>query len=142
MLARFESRLGRIELLELLRRLARCSLGSDGCSPENLANTLRTSVSEMTALSFPEMRVPAMADAGTAVAGAAWGGTGEVGTVDGLGNGPLLADGALPRKLCGPMSGVAGAEGDGDDDSTTHMRWDLVATSLATVCASVEYGLT
>ena len=42
----------------------------------------------------------------------------------------------------GPSSGVAGAEGEGEADSTTHMRCDLVATSLATVCASVEYGLT
>lgn len=69
MLARFESKLGRIELLELLRRRARCSLGSVGCKPENLANTLRTSVSEITPFNLPEMRVPAIADAGTAAVG-------------------------------------------------------------------------
>lgn len=34
------------------------------------------------------------------------------------------------------------AEGDGDAASTTHIRWDRVATSLATVCARVEKGVT
>lgn len=34
------------------------------------------------------------------------------------------------------------AEGDGDATSTTHIRWERVATSLATVCASVEKGVT
>jgi len=38
----------------------------------------------------------------------------------------------------GVRSGVAGALGEGDADSTTHIRWLWVATSLATVCASVE----
>ncbi len=38
----------------------------------------------------------------------------------------------------GASRGVAGALGDGDADSTTHMRWELVATSLATVWARVE----
>jgi hypothetical protein len=45
-------------------------------------------------------------------------------------------------KTVGPKSGVAGAEGEGEGDSTTHMRCDLVATNLATVWASEEYGLT
>lgn len=38
----------------------------------------------------------------------------------------------------GPRSGVAGALGLGEADSTTHMRWERVATSFATVCARVE----
>lgn len=38
----------------------------------------------------------------------------------------------------GVASGVAGAEGDGEAASTTHIRWDRVATSFATVCARVE----
>jgi hypothetical protein len=42
----------------------------------------------------------------------------------------------------GVANGVAGAEGDGEAASTTHMRCERVATSLATVCASVEYGFT
>lgn len=42
----------------------------------------------------------------------------------------------------GPRRGVAGALGLGDADSTTHMRCECVATSLATVWARVEYGLT
>lgn len=42
----------------------------------------------------------------------------------------------------GVASGDAATAGEGGAASTTHIRWDLVATSLATVCASVEYGLT
>lgn len=38
----------------------------------------------------------------------------------------------------GPRRGVAGALADGLADSTTHMRCDRVATSLATVPARVE----
>ena len=42
----------------------------------------------------------------------------------------------------GVASGVAGVDGLGEADSTTHIRWDLVATSFAIVWARVEYGLT
>lgn len=42
----------------------------------------------------------------------------------------------------GPKSGVAGALGLGEALSTTHILCDFVATSFATVCARVEYGLT
>ena len=75
------SMLGRTELLELLRRLARCSPGSCGCRPVNLANTLRMSVSEMTPLSLPEMLAPASADAGMGDRGMdeTVGGSGDVG---------------------------------------------------------------
>lgn len=38
----------------------------------------------------------------------------------------------------GPSRGVAGALGEGLADSTTHIRWERVATSLATVPARVE----
>ena len=40
----------------------------------------------------------------------------------------------------GAMTGVCGADPDGDGWSTIHMRWERVAVSLATVCARVEYG--
>jgi hypothetical protein len=83
MLARDESRLGRTELLELRLRRARCSLGSDGCNPVDFANTFRTSVNEMTPVSLPERRAPAMADAGTAAVGTGDAGTAAVGTGDG-----------------------------------------------------------
>ena len=33
----------------------------------------------------------------------------------------------------GVARGVTEADGEGEDDSTTHIRWDLVATNLATV---------
>lgn len=50
------------------------------------------------------------------------------------------AAGLTPRggATAGAAAGVAGAEGEGDALSTTHIRWLFVATSLATVCASVE----
>lgn len=124
-LARAESKLGRTELLELLRRLARCSQGSDGCSPVDLAKMFKTSVNDITPVSLPDRRAPAMADAGTAVVG-----TGDGGAIPVAGS-PML-------DLCAAISGVAGAEGDGEADSTTHMRCDVVATNFATVCASVE----
>lgn len=38
--------------------------------------------------------------------------------------------------------GVGGPEDDGDSVSTTHILWLRVATSLATVWANVQYGLT
>lgn len=38
----------------------------------------------------------------------------------------------------GAGDGVGGVGGDGDDGSTTHIRWDRVATSLATVWANDE----
>lgn len=114
MLALVKSMLGRMELLELRRRLARCSLGSPGFKPVVLAKILSTSVKEMTPVSFPERHEPASAEAGTAVTGA--------------GDGGAPAD-----EECAESSGVAGADGEGDADSTTHIRCDLVATSLATV---------
>lgn len=83
MLGLAESTLGRTELLELRRRLARCSPGSDGFRPVDLANMLRISVNEMTPVSLPDNRAPAMAEAGTddpaIVAGTAATGTGEGG---------------------------------------------------------------
>lgn len=118
--------LGRIELLELFLRLARWTPGSDGFSPVDLANVFSTSVNETTPLSFPDIRAPIRAEAGTEAAICGDGG----------------AAGAPCVKLAGPVNGVvmgvSGAVGDGDDDSTTHMRCDRVATSFATVWARVE----
>lgn len=45
-------------------------------------------------------------------------------------------------RTAGVVAGVAGAEGDGEEPSTTHILCDFVATSFAVVCASVEEGLT
>lgn len=98
--------LGLTELLELLLRRARCSPGSVGCSPVDLAKMFSTSVNEITPLSRPEMRAPAMAEAGTLACA-----TGDCGAA--------LAGGTA---VAGPSSGVAGAEGEGEADSTTHMR--------------------
>lgn len=103
MLALAKSMLGRIELLELRRRLALCSPGSPGFKPVVLAKRFRTSVSEMTPVNLPERREPAKAEAGTATAGAGDGGA-------------AVDDG------CAASKGVAGVEGDGEADSTTHIR--------------------
>lgn len=84
----------------------------------------------MTPLSLPDSRAPAIAEADTAGAAAGDGGAP-----------PVVVAGA-PGNECGPANGVAGADGDADADSTTHMRCERVATSLATVCANVELGLT
>ena len=53
-LALDDSRLGRTLTLELRRRLERCSLGSDGLRPEDLANMLSMSVSETTPVRRPD----------------------------------------------------------------------------------------
>ena len=58
--------LGLSELLELLRLLARCSLGLKGCSPLCLAKRFRISVREMTPVRRPEIRAPGKAAAETA----------------------------------------------------------------------------
>lgn len=118
--------LGRIELLELFLRLARWTRGSDGFNPVDLANVFRTSVKETTPLSLPDKRAPIIADAGTEAA--IWGEGGAAGT-------PCVK---LDGPVNGVVRGVSGAVGDGDADSTTHIRCDLVATSFATVCARVE----
>lgn len=64
---------------------------------------------ETTPVSFPERRAPAMAEAGT------------VGVDTGDGGAPPPADDPEASDW-GPINGVAGAEGDGEADSTTHMR--------------------
>lgn len=97
-----------------------------------MANKLRMSVSVTTPVRRPERWEPGRADAGT----------------DGEGIcGPAAAgcddEGAeLGTNTVGAIEGVVGAEWDGEADSTTHMRCEFVATSFATVCASVEYGFT
>lgn len=83
------------------------------------------SVSEITPVNRPEILLPGSADAETA---------GNEGTRDGE---------AGVEELCGAstvceVEGVKGVVGEGEAASTTHSRCDLVATSLATVCASVE----
>jgi hypothetical protein len=81
----------------------------------------RMSVSEITPVNRPDKRAPGRDAAGT-VPNADPGRRGDSG-----------AEPRLGARTVGASSGVAGADGDGDADSTTHMRWDWVATSLATV---------
>lgn len=83
----------------------------------------------------PEIPAPGRAAAETADTGKPPLILGDMGLEPGVGG--------LPAKVIeGVERGVAGFEGDGDADSTTHIRWERVATSRATVCANVEYGLT
>jgi hypothetical protein len=83
------------------------------------------SVSDTTPVKRPEMRAPGRAAAETGKA--------------------LLSGGDVGFELAstawvmdGVAKGVAGWEGDGDADSTTHILWLRVATNLATVWARVE----
>ena len=86
-------------------------------------------MSEITPVSRPERRAPGSATADTA--GKAFTNDGEAGTEP-------LGDERTACGVAGVARGVAGVDGDGDWDSTTHIRWALVATILATVCAKVD----
>jgi hypothetical protein len=129
-------------LLELLLRRARlASSGSCGCRPLARANKFNISVRLMTPLIRPDKLAPVMADAemaGIAVPVPAR----LVGAVELTGIGPdcvcgrgVIGDGGT--RLAGVSAGVDGPEDDGDGLSTTHMRCERVATSFATVWASV-----
>jgi hypothetical protein len=129
-------------LLELLLRRARlASSGSWGCSPLAFANRFKTSVKLMTPLSLPDRLAPLMADAEMAGATAPVPAR-CVGDVELTGVGPMcvagrgvMGDGGTRDAGC--SAGVGGPEDEGDGLSTTHMRCERVATSFATVCASV-----
>lgn len=83
----------------------------------------------MTPVRRPEIRAPGKAAAETA--GKALCTVGDAGT-------EVAGEERTAWVMEGVASGVAGAEVDGEAASTTHMRWERVATNLATVCASVE----
>jgi hypothetical protein len=152
-LARALSMLGRTEALELRLLRARCSEGSEGRRPLDLANRFSMSVMDTTPVRRPESRAPGMPPGTPAKF---WPGSGDCGVEELLNGGMMTVGGGevvpppvppevgggaaavVAAGLLGCSRGVAGALGDGEADSTTHMRWDLVATSLATVCPSVE----
>jgi hypothetical protein len=125
----------------LLRRLARrASSGSCGLRPLTLANRFRISVRLITPLSLPDRLAPGIADAEMAGAAAP-----ESGDCDAIGVGIAAGSGVTGDEgtnTAGAMAGVGGPDDAGEGASTTHIRWERVATSLATVCARVEYGLT
>jgi hypothetical protein len=87
------------------------------------------SVSEMTPVRRPEIRAPGRAAAETA---------GKALLRDGDAGVEFTGEERTAWVMEGVANGVTGAEGDGEAASTTHIRWDRVATSLATVCARVE----
>jgi hypothetical protein len=86
-------------------------------------------VSEMTPVSRPDILAPGRAAAETA---------GKAVWMDGEAGVEFAGEERTAWVIDGVASGVAGAEGDGEAASTTHIRWERVATSLATVCARVE----
>ena len=123
-----------LELL-LLRRLLLASSGSIGCSPLALAKRFKISVSETT----PES-LPVIPDVGTAAAVAVLVVAVRIGPC--APDSPGVAGGDKERGGGAMTAGVEGPEEAGDGASTIHMRCERVATSLATVCASVEKGFT
>jgi hypothetical protein len=134
-------------LLELLRLLARrASSGSWGCSPLARANTFKMSVRLITPLSLPDKLAPGIALA--EIAGATAPVPARcVGAVVFTGVGPdsetgrgVIGEGGT--STAGWIAGVEAPEEAGEGVSTTHMRCDRVATSLATVWARVLKGLT
>ena len=109
-----ESMLGLIEELELRLRRERLSLGLKGLRPDWRANRFRMSVNEMTPVNRPEIRAPGREDAETAL-GKAADNAGDTGA-------DTEWDGA--KTACdieGVARGVAGVDGDGEADSTTHI---------------------
>jgi len=109
---RAESILGLIELLELLRLLSRWSFGLSGFKPDCRANRLRTSVREITPVRRPEMRAPGSADAEM----------GNAALRDGDAGVELVLGARTACVIEGVAEGVAGAEGEGEALSTTHIR--------------------
>jgi hypothetical protein len=105
--------LGRTELLELLRLLARWSLGLNGFNPLCLAKRFRISVNEMTPVKRPEILAPGKAAAETA---------GKALVRDGEPGVELAGEERTAWEMEGVASGVGEAEGDGEAASTTHMR--------------------
>lgn len=125
-------------LLELERRLARrASSGSWGWRPLARANRFSRSVRLMTALRRPDSVAPVIALAdmagATAPVPARW-----VGAVVLTGVGPdretgrgVIGEGGT--SVVGWIAGVEAPDDAGEGASTTHMRWERVATSFATV---------
>lgn len=64
--------------------------------------------------------------------------TGGPAALPGMGREEVEVDGDCAMKTAGVAAGVGGPEDAGEGASTTHMRWERVATSLATVWARVE----
>lgn len=115
-----ESILGLIELLELRRLRSLWSLGLKGFNPDWRPKRFKMSVRETTPVRRPEILAPGREAAETA------------------GNAPDI-DGEAGVEEIGEcitawvIDGVAPGDGEGDDDSTTHIRCDLVARSFAIV---------
>ena len=134
------SSVGRTEQLELRLLLALCSLGSNGLRPLVFANKFRMSVNDTTPVKRPDSPAPGSAEAGTEVNGPCAGGDWGVDVVMAPGGGTTTAADpgaglpALPGEATGGdnverggkleacSKGVAGALGDGEADSTTHIR--------------------
>ena len=109
------SMLGLREELELRLRLSLWSLVDAGWRPDCRANKFRTSVRDITPVKRPDMRAPGSAEAETAV-------TGKTPASDGEAGCDPKAGANVAWVIDGVARGVAGADGEGDADSTTHIR--------------------
>jgi len=125
-----ESMLGRMELLELRRLRSRWSLGLKGFRPDWRPKRFRISVKETTPVSRPEILAPGIEAAETAGKAVSDGDAGVDETKPGEWRFAELTEGVA--------NGVPPGEGEGEDDSTIHIRCDLVASSLAIVWPRVE----
>jgi len=107
--------LGRKEELELRLRLSLWSFVGAGLSPDWRANKFKISVKEITPVKRPDMRAPGSAEAETADTGKAPANDGEAGCDPTGGT-------KVAWVVEGVVRGVAGADGEGDAASTTHIR--------------------
>lgn len=139
-----------LELL-LCRRRRLVSSGSPGERPLALANKFKISVNDTTPDNLPLMLAPGIWAAPMLMAGLVlvYGGPGVMLSVP-----PPALTGVVMGVLCSRpelciaedgmtcfIPGEGGTLVDGDGASTTHIRCDRVAHSLATVCARVEKGV-
>lgn len=120
--------------LSLLRLYCLSALGSSVTNPDCLLNKFNISVKLTTPVNLPLILAPGKAAAEM---------LGNAGLIGGEVPIKALPDSGGAARTLGAeilcaLAGVAGVHGDGDAVSVTHMRWLVVATSFATVCARVE----
>jgi hypothetical protein len=111
--------LGLMELLELRRLRSRWSLGLSGFRPDCRPKRLRISVNEITPVKRPEILAPGIEAAETAGNAPSDGDAG----VDEIGEWrAAVGEWRFAELTEGVANGVAPGDGEGEDDSTIHIR--------------------
>ena len=108
-----ESMLGLTELLELRRLRSRWSLGLNGLRPDWRPKRFKMSVRETTPVKRPEILAPGIEAAETA---------GNDPARDGEAGVDEFGEWRLAWLMDGVANGVVAGDGEGEDDSTTHIR--------------------